>query len=97
MLTFTNLGLPDQLWTKGTPRKLTQAAPPLAAVFGDFGDNGKPHAIVVTAERHLPRPCDRRGPGSALADFERLTGERLASQKGFADLLKDPPAPPPST
>jgi hypothetical protein len=88
LLTFTNLGLPDQPWTKGTPRKLTQAAPPLAAVFGDFGDNGKPHAIVVTPGGITRHPIDADA-GSAPADFERLTGERLASQKGFAEPLKD--------
>jgi hypothetical protein len=87
LLTFTNLGLPDQPWTKGTPRKLTQAAPPLAAVFGDFGDNGKPHAIVVTPGGITRHPIDADA-GSAPADFERLTGERLASQKGFAEPLK---------
>ncbi|HTK75141.1 MAG TPA: hypothetical protein VL371_07760, partial [Gemmataceae bacterium] len=89
LLTFTNLGLPDQPWTKGTPRKLTLSSPPLAAVFGDFGDNGKPHAIVVTADGITRHPLDADAESApAAADFERLTGERLASQKGFGDPLK---------
>lgn len=81
LLTFANLGLPDQPWAKGPARKAVEAGTPLAAVFGDFGDNGKPHALVVTDAAVVRVPLDPAA-GSA-GDFERLTGEKLSSQPGF--------------
>ena len=85
LLTFTNLGLPDQPWTKGPARKLGDAAP-LAAAFGDFGDGTKPQAVVVTAEGITRYPLDEAA--GTPADFFRLTGDRMASQKAFAAAAK---------
>jgi hypothetical protein len=81
LLTFTNLGLPDQSWTKAPARKAVDAGTPLAAVFGDFGDNGKAHALVVTDAAVVRVPLDPEA--GAGGDFERLTGEKLANQPGF--------------
>jgi hypothetical protein len=87
LVTSTNLGTTDGAWTKGAARKLAEGATPLAAAFGDWGDNGKPHVIVVTEKAVTRHSVDADGGGTP-ADFERLAGERLADQRGFADGTK---------
>lgn len=85
LLTFTNVGLPDQPWGKGPARKLGTAAP-LAAVFGDWGDNAKPHVMVISESAVTRYPIDAEA--GAPAEFTRLTGELLTSQKGFDTATK---------
>ncbi len=74
-----------QLWKTGDA--------PAAAAFGDWGDDGKPHVMVVG-----PRGCTRYGLGvkpPPPADHSRLTGKRLGAyhsihRRGLKGILATP-------
>jgi hypothetical protein len=57
-----------QLWSDPTPAT--------AAAIGNFGEDDKPHAIVIKNNQILRYPLDASSPP---ADFLRLTGERLTT------------------
>ena len=85
---FENPGAPDKAWPRLPPRALWQdGEAAAAAVFGDWGDNGKPHVLVVR-----PGGITRyalEAEGGPPADYERLTGDpRGPAYKGRPDALK---------
>jgi len=71
-----------------TVRLWKDAAPAVHAAFGDYGDDGRLHAMVL----HENGPvCYALEEGRAPADFARLTGERLSAYdregRGFRGAL----------
>lgn len=73
VLTFENPGGPDKPWRPLPAKTLWQdAAVPVAAEFGDWGDDGRPCLLVVRAGAVTRYALDADGP--TPADFERLTG-----------------------
>jgi len=72
----------QNLWTGGDA--------PLCAAFGDFGDTGKPHLLVITKSGAIRYALDAEG--GAPADFSRLTGTDLAKLEKYKDGFKNPQA-----
>lgn len=76
LLVFENPGSPDKPWARRPGVKLWKdAPPPLAAAFGDWGDDGLPHVMVIRPDgltRYALTPT-----GGPPADYERLTGVRV--------------------
>ncbi|MCX5684979.1 MAG: VCBS repeat-containing protein, partial [Planctomycetota bacterium] len=73
LLVFENPGAPGKPWPQRPARALWQDGAASAAVFGDWGDNGKPHVMVVRAGGITRYALD--AGGGPPADYERLTGE----------------------
>ena len=73
LLVFENPGSPDKAWPQRPAHALWQDGAAAAAVFGDWGDNGKPHVMVVRAGGITRYALD--AGGGPPADYERLTGE----------------------
>jgi len=88
---FENPGGGARNWPRQPARSLWKDPDsPLAAAFGDFGDDGQPHVIVVRS-RGVTRyaVC---ADGAPPADYERLTGVGLgeyhrAHRGGLKDVL----------
>ena len=88
---FENPGNGAQDWPRQPARSLWKdSAAPLAATFGDWGDDGKPHVMVVRSDgvtRYAVRP-----DGAPATDYEGLTGVGLgkyhrAHRGGLKDVL----------
>jgi hypothetical protein len=74
LLVFENPGLPDKTWPQRRSHTLWQdGAAAVAAVFGDWGDCGRPHVMVVRAGGITRYALD--AGGELPVDYERLTGE----------------------
>jgi hypothetical protein len=88
LLVFENPGAPDKPWRRLPDRALWREGPPgVAAAFGDWGDDGRPHVLVVRETGLARYALGEDGP--APADYARLTGKRQAEFfKGRADGLK---------
>ncbi|KPK84575.1 MAG: hypothetical protein AMJ81_05215 [Phycisphaerae bacterium SM23_33] len=89
LLTFENSGAPDRPWRARPIRALWNGgAAPSAAAFGDWGDDGRPHVMVVRSDG-----VTRYGLGADAgppADHERLTGKPVgAHHKAHRDGLKN--------
>jgi hypothetical protein len=82
LLVLENPGSPDNAWPRRPAAKLwlDSSDPPLSASFGNFGDDGAPHAIVLRTTG-LTRYALSLG-GAFPADFLRLTGERIELYRG---------------
>jgi hypothetical protein len=76
LLTFKNPGAAGKPWTPaGGPRALWQEKEAaLAAAFGDWGDTGRTHLMVLRPSSLVRYALD--DAGGPPADFERLTGEK---------------------
>ena len=75
VLVFENPGAPGSPWSQQSPVRLwTEKEEALAAAIGDWGDNGKPHVMVVRPSGLVRYALDP--DGGPPADFERLTGEK---------------------
>ncbi len=76
LLVFENPGAPDKPWTARPARQLWQdeKTPPSAAAFGDFGDDGQLHVIVLRDTGITRYAVAGDDPP---ADFTKLTGEKL--------------------
>ncbi|MGB2824434.1 MAG: VCBS repeat-containing protein [Phycisphaerae bacterium] len=88
---FENPGPGARNWPQQPARSLWKdPESPLAGVFGDFGDDGGPHVMVVR-----PGGITRyavRADGGPPADYDRLTGVGLskyhqAHREGLKDVL----------
>jgi len=88
---YENNGGTEKPWSgkAGTPLWSDGDAPAFAAI-GDFGDTGKPHALVVTANGVTRYAFD--ADGGTPADFTRLTGFELKKITKFTDGFKSPVA-----
>jgi len=74
LLVFENPGAPDKAWPRRPAKALWQGGDaPAAAVFGDWGDNGRLHVLVVGAGGITRYPLD--ADGGPPADYGRLTGD----------------------
>jgi hypothetical protein len=69
----------QNLWTAGDA--------PLFAAFGDFGDTGKPHLLVITKSGISRYALD--ADGGPPADFTRLTGLDLKKMDKYKDGFKN--------
>jgi hypothetical protein len=77
-IVLENPGAPGKPWTAQAPRNLwKEAAPPLFAAFGDWGDIGKACVLAVRGDGVTRYALD--ADGGAPADYERLTGEQLGA------------------
>lgn len=85
---FVNPGEPTKPWAAQPARQLWKDdAPALAAAFGDWGDNGRPHVMVVRPNGITRYALDAEG--GPPADFARLTGIQWpAAGKPLAEGLK---------
>jgi len=81
---FENPGGGDQPWKQRPAAKLWDDASPATAFFGDWGDNGLPHVLVVRPGSVTRYALD----GGAPADFQRLTGVDLSKSQRYRDGLK---------
>ena len=73
---FENPGPGVKVWKPQPARQLwTGGESPAAAAFGDWGDNGKPHVLVVRAKSVVRYALD--ADGGAPAGYERLTSMAL--------------------
>jgi len=76
---FENPGSVDKPWAAKPARSLWKdeagTKPPFAAFFGDWGDNGKPHVMVVRENGVTRYALD--DDGGPPADLKRLTGRAL--------------------
>lgn len=88
-LVFENPGAPGQPWSQKSPVALWQEKEAaLAAAFGDWGDNGKPHILVVRPGGIVRYALD--ADGGPPAGFERLTGEKtphVVSPEGLKNVV----------
>ena len=87
LLIFQNPGVPDAAWPARPPIRLWQGGePPLDALFGDLGDDGRLCALVIRRD-NLVRYALKEG--ASADDVARLTGwtpQQLAAQnwsKGY--------------
>jgi len=88
---YENSGTTDKPWAAKTRDPLWSGGDtPVFAAIGDFGDSGKPHALVVSANGVTRYALD--ADGGPPADFARLTGIDLKKVGKFADGLKNPTA-----
>ncbi len=83
---FENPGVNDKPWALRTSKPLwTGGDAPFFAAVGDFGDTGKPHAIVLTKSGVTRYAFD--ADGGVPSDVTRLTGvdfkKKNANQNGF--------------
>jgi hypothetical protein len=86
---YENPGDPAKLWNARPPKQLwTDPEPPIFAAFGDFGDNGKVHVVVVSKAGIVRYPVD--ADGGPPADLKRLTGSVLSKNEKYKDGLKNP-------
>lgn len=75
---FENPGAAGGEWKAAKPRQLwTGGDAPIAAHFGEWGDDGKPHALVVTANDITRYALTGT---AAPADYARLTGLKRESR-----------------
>jgi len=73
---FENPGSTEKPWPQRPVRMLWKDATlPAAAAFGDWGDDAKPHVLVVRQTGIERFPVDAQD--ATPADFERLTGVTL--------------------
>ncbi len=83
VLVFENPGSPDAAWRALPVKTLWQdAAPPAAAEFGDWGDNGKPNLMVVRGGAVTRYALD--ADGGPPADYARLVGTPLPAGRKAA-------------
>jgi len=76
LLVFENPGRTDKAWPARPPKTLwTGGERPLAAHFGDWGDNGKLHVMVIRRSDITRYALDDEG--GPPAGFRRLTGETI--------------------
>jgi ribosomal protein L35AE/L33A len=74
---FENPGAPEKPWPQRPAQSLWKDRPaPAMAAFGDWGDNGKPHVLVVWQTGIERFALD--AAGGPPADFDRLTGLNLS-------------------
>jgi len=91
---YENPGQGAKAWRAQPVRKLWKNPDgPAAAAFGNWGDTGKTHVIVVWAQRVVRFAL--AADGGAPADYEQLTGVRLekyhrAHAGGLKDVLTTP-------
>ncbi|MCX5672033.1 MAG: VCBS repeat-containing protein [Planctomycetota bacterium] len=87
VLIFENPGAPGQPWSQKSPVALWQEKEAaLAAAFGDWGDNGRPHVLAVRPGGIVRYALD--ADGGPPAGFERLTGEKTPLvNRGFGAFL----------
>lgn len=76
-------------WTAGKVLRLWKdTAPAVHAALGDFGDDGRPCAMVLHEDGPVRYALSENDPP---ADFTRLTGERLSAydrnERGFRDAV----------
>ena len=75
---YENSAAPDKPWKAHPPKTLWRnVTPPAAAMFGDFGDTGRPHVIALHAAGCVRYALDPAG--GPPADHEQLTGKRLGA------------------
>ena len=87
LLVFKNPGDLSKPWAKEA-RTLWKDDPAAGACFGDFGDAGRPHVLVVREAGVTRYTLDA---SQAPADFRRLAGVELRTYyKRYADGLKSP-------
>jgi hypothetical protein len=90
-----NPGTTDGEWKSAPARALWKdAEAPVTAVFGDWGDTGKPHVMVIWPSKVVRYALDAAGPGGPQAgggpaDFEGLTGTALTkyAKDGLKNVL----------
>jgi len=89
VLIFENPGAPGQPWSQKSPVALWQEKEAaLAAAFGDWGDNGRPHVLAVRPGGIVRYALD--ADGGPPAGFERLTGEKtphVVSPEGLKNVV----------
>ncbi|KKL08566.1 hypothetical protein LCGC14_2574590, partial [marine sediment metagenome] len=91
---FENPGALHRPWRAGPVRRLWQSPHvPATAAFGRWGDNGKPHVMVVRGNGCTRYALDPEG--GPPADHERLTGKRLGAyhkthRRGLKNILATP-------
>jgi len=89
LIVYRNPGGADKPWSAGPEKALwgTEAKPAFAAFFGDWGDTGKTHVMVVREAGVTRYALD--ADGGPPADLARLTGATLADiSKTEADGMK---------
>jgi hypothetical protein len=83
-----NPGTADGEWKAQPARSLWKdAEAPVAAMFGDWGDNAKPHVMVVWPNKVVRYPVD--AAGGPPTDLEGLTGTPLTkyAKEGLKNVL----------
>jgi hypothetical protein len=84
---FENPGGTDKPWPLRLSKTLWKEGPaPSAAVFGDWGDTGKVHVMVITETGMVRYPLD--DGGGPPADLLRLTGTDLRKDSKYRNGLK---------
>jgi hypothetical protein len=88
MRILKNPGSADGSWTVLPAKQLWKdESSPRVALVGEWGDDGKPHVMVVRAAGITRYALD--ASGGPAADFLRLTGTPLAKQERFRDGLNN--------
>ena len=89
LITFKNPGAAGKAWPRQPGKALWKAGrAAVAAAFGDWGDSGRPHVMVVRPDG--PARYALGADGGPPADYRRLTGTRLgAHHKAHRDGLKN--------
>ncbi len=90
LLTFQNPGEAGKAWSALPAKALfkPEAGAPIGAAIGDFGDDEKPHVLVISADGVVRYPI--ASPGESPAAYPRLAGQAFAnSSKGLAGDLKN--------
>jgi hypothetical protein len=84
LLAFENPGVSGGPWKARAPKALwTGGEPALAAHFGDWGDNGRPHVMIIRSSEVTRYSVDDDGPPAGIFRLTGLTLENLAKQ-GFS-------------
>jgi hypothetical protein len=85
---FENPGVPDRPWPPRLVRTLEKMpTPPAMAAFGDWGDDSKPHVLVV-GESGIAR-YSLTADNAAPADLQRLTGVNMSKNAKYRAGLKN--------
>ncbi len=85
---FENSGSPDKPWAMKPAKTLwTGGGAPIFAALGDFGDTGKPHAMVLTKTGITRYALD--ADGGPAADLGRLSGVDFSKLEKYRDGFKN--------
>jgi len=81
---FVNPGAPDKPWTMKPAKPLwAEGDAPVFAAFGDFGDTGKPHVMVLRKSGITRYALDAdSGPASDLARLSGIDFKKLEKYHG---------------
>jgi hypothetical protein len=83
-----NRGSGDSRWQAAPAKTLPKLpASPTLAAFGDWGDNGKPHVLVIGESGVHRYPLDQEH--AEPADLERLSGVNIAKNARYRAGLKN--------